>query len=91
MVNAFRRAIAEVKHRWLVIEWVTKYLLSEAPTCFGRHIKPLVLAAFAIHTGRLWSVTLSVVHKEGLCSSSGDFNRLPMMIMMILMMILFNK
>jgi hypothetical protein len=36
-VSALRRAIAEVKQRWSVIERVTKNLLSRAPPCFGRH------------------------------------------------------
>jgi hypothetical protein len=43
-----RRAIAEAKQRWSVIGWVTKNLLSRAPPGFGRHVKPLVLAAFAV-------------------------------------------
>jgi hypothetical protein len=30
------------------IGWVTKNLLSRAPPCFGRHVKPLVPVAFAI-------------------------------------------
>ncbi|RVE52732.1 hypothetical protein evm_002605 [Chilo suppressalis] len=43
-------AIVEVKQlsQWSVIGWVTKNLLSRAPPCFGRHVKPLVLAAFAV-------------------------------------------
>jgi hypothetical protein len=47
-VNALRRAIAEVKQRWSVIGWMTKNLLSRAPKCFKRHVKPLVPAAFAV-------------------------------------------
>jgi hypothetical protein len=47
-VSALRRAIAEVKQRRSVIGWVTKNLLSRAPPCFGRHVKPLVLVAFAV-------------------------------------------
>jgi hypothetical protein len=47
-----RRAIAEAKQakQRSVIRWVTKYfiLLSRAPPCFGRHVKPLVPVAFAI-------------------------------------------
>jgi hypothetical protein len=46
-VSALRRAIAEVKQRWSDIGWVTKNLLSRASPCFGRHVKPLVLAASA--------------------------------------------
>jgi hypothetical protein len=64
-VSALRRAIAEVKQRWSAIGWVTK--LSRAPPCFGRHVKPLVLAVFAVAPtlqsvlgpqGGLWPVLL---------------------------------
>jgi hypothetical protein len=44
-VRALRRAIAEVKQCRSVNGWVTKNLLSQTPPCFGRHVKPLVLAA----------------------------------------------
>jgi hypothetical protein len=44
-VSVLRRAIAEAKERWSVFGWVTKNLLSRAPPCFGRHVKPLVPAA----------------------------------------------
>jgi hypothetical protein len=47
-VSALRRAIAKVKQRWSVIGWVTKNLISRAPPCFSRHVKPLVPAAFAV-------------------------------------------
>jgi hypothetical protein len=53
------RAIAEVKQRWSVIGWVTKNLLSRAPPCFGRHVKPLVPATIAVvssHHGPAWWV-----------------------------------
>jgi hypothetical protein len=62
-----QRAIAEVKQRWSVIARVTKNLLSRAPPCFGRHVKPLVPAAFAVVSthqpasdtrGGLWLVLL---------------------------------
>jgi hypothetical protein len=46
--SALRRAIAEVKQLWSVIRWITKSLLSRAPPCFGRHVKPLVSVAFAV-------------------------------------------
>jgi hypothetical protein len=58
-------------------------LLSRAPPCFGMHVKPLVPAAFAVVSthqsalgprGGLWPV-LWVIHKKGLCPSSGDINR----------------
>jgi hypothetical protein len=60
-------ATAEVKQRWSVIGWVTKNLLSRAPRCFRRHVKPLVPAAFAVVSthqtaldprGELWPVLL---------------------------------
>jgi hypothetical protein len=51
-VSALRRAIAEFKQRWSVIGWVSKNLLSRVPPtclpCFGRHVEPLVPAAFAV-------------------------------------------
>jgi hypothetical protein len=87
-----------------VIGWVTKNLLSRAPPWFGRHVKPLVPAAFAVvsthpqygfiyylftyglPTNPHWvrvvgcgPFSLCVIHKEGLCPSSGDINRLMMM------------
>jgi hypothetical protein len=61
------RAIAEVKQSLLAIGWVTKNLLSRAPPCFGRHVKPLVPAAYAVVSihqsalgprGGLWPVLL---------------------------------
>jgi hypothetical protein len=80
-ISALRRAIAEVKQRWSVSGWVTKNLLSRALPCFGRHVKSIVPAAFAVVStyqpamgprSGLWPV----LHKEGLCPSSGDINRL---------------
>jgi hypothetical protein len=80
-VSALRSAIAEVKQRWSVIEWVTNYLLSRVPPCFGRHVKPLVPAVFASsHQSGLPVLLMCVIHKEGLCLSSGAINRLMMMI-----------
>ncbi|RVE52739.1 hypothetical protein evm_002612 [Chilo suppressalis] len=34
--------------QWSVIGWVTESLLFRVPTCFRRHVKPLVLAASAV-------------------------------------------
>jgi hypothetical protein len=87
-VSALRRVIVEVKQRWSVIGWETKSLLSRAPPYFGRHTKPLVPVAFAVvstHQPALAPVgygpfSLCVIHKEGLCPSSGNINRLMMMI-----------
>jgi hypothetical protein len=84
-VSALWRAIAEVKQRWTVMVWVNKNLLFQAPPCFGSNVKPLVPAAFAVvcthqpalgPRGGLWPAFLCVIHKEGLCPSSGDINRL---------------
>jgi hypothetical protein len=47
-VSALRRAIVEVKQRWSVIGLVTKNVLTRAPPCFGRHVKPLVPAAILV-------------------------------------------
>jgi hypothetical protein len=65
-VSALLRGIAEIWQRWSVIGWVTKILLSRAAPCFGKHVKPLVPAAFAVVTyqtalsprGELWTVHL---------------------------------
>jgi hypothetical protein len=93
--SALWRPIVEVKRRWSVIGWVTKNLLSRAPPCFGWHIEPLVPAAFAVVSthqsvlGPAWWVMARspyMYHKEGLCCSNGDINRLMMMMMMIMMM-----
>jgi hypothetical protein len=43
-----RSAIAEVKQCRLVIGWVTRKFLSRASPCFGRHVEPLIPAAFAV-------------------------------------------
>jgi hypothetical protein len=75
------RKLSNVVH---VIGWVTKNLLSRAPPRFGRHVKPLVPAAFAVvstHQPALGPrgygpFSLCVIHKEGLCPSIGDIIRL---------------
>jgi hypothetical protein len=82
-VSGLRRAIAEVKQRWSVIGCVTKNVLSRTPPCFGRHVKPLVPVAFALdpHWPRVVGYgpfSLCVIHKEGLCPSSGGINKLMM-------------
>jgi hypothetical protein len=79
-----RRAIAQVKQRWSVIGWVTKNLLCRAPPCFGRHVLYLQsLAPTNPHWARMVGYgpfSLCIIHKEGLCPSNGDINRLMMMI-----------
>jgi hypothetical protein len=87
MAPLLRHAIAEAKQRWSVIGGVIKNLLFQA-LCFGRHVKPLVPVAFAslAPTNPLWACvvgygpfSLCVIHKKGLCLSSGDINKLIMM------------
>jgi hypothetical protein len=55
--------LSNVGHRWIG----DHHLLSQAPPCFGRHVKPLVPAAFAVimthqpalgPRGGLWPVLL---------------------------------
>jgi hypothetical protein len=66
--------IAKAKQRWPIIGWVTKILLSRAPSCFRRHVKPLVpadlqsLAPTNPHWVRVVAYgpfTLCVIHQEG--------------------------
>jgi hypothetical protein len=74
------RAVAEVKRHWSVIGWVTKNYLLRASQ------GTLIPAAFAVvstHQPALGArgvgtFSLCVIHKEGLCPSSGDINRLMM-------------
>jgi hypothetical protein len=67
-VSALRCAIAEAKLNWSVIGWVTKNLLSRAPPCVERHVKPLVLAVFVVvisalgPRGGIWPVLLMDVN-----------------------------
>jgi hypothetical protein len=69
-------------------------VLSRGSPFFGRHVKPLFPAEFAIVSahqsalgprGGLWSVLLYIIYKDSLSLSSGYINRLMMMMMMILM------
>jgi hypothetical protein len=88
-VSALWHAIVEVKQRWSVIGWVTKNLLSRAPLCFGRHVKPS--AAFVVlstHQPALGQrggpFSLCVIDKNAyvrLCPSIEDINRLMTMMM----------
>jgi hypothetical protein len=88
-VSALRRAIGEVKQCWLVIVWVPKNLFSRAPPCFERKVEPLIPAAVAVVSshqpvlsprGGLWPVLLiCIIYKKGLCPSSGEINRLMIM------------
>jgi hypothetical protein len=83
-VSALRRAIAEVKQRWSVIGWVTKYYLDLLRASEGKlsrwprlHLQSLAPTnphwAHVVGYGPFF---LCVFHKEGLCPSSGDINRL---------------
>jgi hypothetical protein len=90
-VSVLRRAIAEVKQRWLVIEWVTKNLLTRSPPCFGKYVKQLIPAAFAVvstyqpalgpRSGLRPVLLMCVIHKEGLCPNNGDIHWLIIMMM----------
>jgi hypothetical protein len=82
------RTIAEVKQHRSVIGWVTKIFLSLHLPCLGRHVKLLVPADLQslVPTNPQWArvvgydpFSLSVIHTEGQCPSSGNINRLLMM------------
>jgi hypothetical protein len=84
-VSALRRAIVEVKQRWSVIGWVTKYLLSrtlsEGTLSRWSRLELQSLAPTNPHWARVVGYgpfSLCVIHKEGLCPSNGDTNRLMM-------------
>jgi hypothetical protein len=51
--RSFRFFVRSRKISWSVIGWVTKNLFSRVSPCFGRHVKPLVPAAFAVVSTRL--------------------------------------
>jgi hypothetical protein len=57
---------------------------------FGKHVRPLVPAVVVVSTNLHWGhvvgygpFSLCVVHKEGLCPSSGDINRLMIIFVLI--------
>jgi hypothetical protein len=86
-----RRAIAEAKHRsqWPVLGWVTKiYYLellraSEGTLSRWSRLHLQSLAPTNPHWVRVVGYGpffLWVIHKEGLCPSSGDINRLMMIL-----------
>jgi hypothetical protein len=56
--------------------------LNYANPCFGRHVWPLALAVFAVISTHHWAYgpfSFQVMHKEVLCPSNGDINRLMIM------------
>jgi hypothetical protein len=83
-------AIAEVVQlSQISVMGLVTYLLFRASPCFARNVKPLVPAALLslARTNPHWarmvgyeSFFLCVIHKEHLYSSSGDINRLMMII-----------
>jgi hypothetical protein len=86
-VTALLRTITEIKQCWSVTGWVTKNLVSRVTPCFGKHVKPLVPVIFAVVSihksalgprGGFMASSPCVIHKEGLCPSNGDINRLMM-------------
>jgi hypothetical protein len=69
----------------LVSHWMGD---QKAPPCFGWHVKPLVPAAFAAVSTHQPALVVShgpsflcVIHKEGLCPSSGYINKLSMIVL----------
>jgi hypothetical protein len=86
-ISALRCAIAEVKLRWSVIGWVTKYIISSSSVLrkARQAVGPgFICSRYHHHAlrprGEYGPFSLCVIHKEGLCPSSGDINRLMMMI-----------
>jgi hypothetical protein len=86
-VSALQRAIAKVKQRWLVNGWVIKNFLCQAPPCFEGTLSrwPRLNFQWIAPTNLHWACvvgygpfSLCFIHKEGLCPSSGDINRLMM-------------
>jgi hypothetical protein len=79
--------IAEVKQRWSVIGWVTKnyylelLLASEGTLSRWSQLHLQSLAPTKPHWAHVvgYGPFLCVIHKEGLCPTSGDINRLMMM------------
>jgi hypothetical protein len=84
-VSALRRAIAEVKQRWSVIGKIYYLELLRALEGTYSHWSRLHLQFLAPtnpHWGRVVGYgpfSLCVIHKEGLCPSSGGINMLIMM------------
>jgi hypothetical protein len=44
-LRSVRRSAIELINLRLVIEWETENFLSQAPPCFGRHIKPFAIVS----------------------------------------------
>jgi hypothetical protein len=92
----FSVRLRKLSNVWSVIGWVTKNLLSRAP-CFRKHVKPLVPYLRSLEpTNQHWArevgygpFFLCVIHKEGLCPSSGALIGW-MMIMMIKLLFDFS-
>jgi hypothetical protein len=85
-VSALRCAISEVKQRWSLNGWPKIYNLELLPAsegtlshCSRLHLQSLAPTNPHWARGGLWpDLLMCVIHKEGLCPSSGDFNRLMM-------------
>jgi hypothetical protein len=83
-VDKIHRGTAEVKQCWSGMRWVTKHLLSWAPPCFGRYVKPMVSPGFVVISnqsalsprGEFWPILLMCNQQEDLCPI---INRLMMM------------
>jgi hypothetical protein len=84
-VSALRRAIAEVKEHWLVIRWLTNILLSRVHSSLEdtlsrwSRLHLQVLAPTNPHWARVVGYgpfSFCIIHKEGMCLSSGDIHGL---------------
>jgi hypothetical protein len=85
-----RCTIAAAKQKWSIIGWVTKFFYFEPRRASAATLSQwsrLYLHSLA-PTNPHWArvvgyynclFSLCVIHKEGLCPSSGDINRLMMM------------
>jgi hypothetical protein len=76
--SALRHAIAEVKQRWSKIYYLELLCASEGTlshwSLINRHWARVVVYG---------PFSLCVLHKEGLCPSSGDINRVIIIIIII--------
>jgi hypothetical protein len=82
--------MVEVKQRWSVFGWVTKnyylglFRASEGTLSRWFRLHLQLLAPTILQWARVVGYgpfSLCVIHKEGLCPSSGDINRLMNMMM----------
>jgi hypothetical protein len=69
------RPVATLKRNYLELLHVSEGTnVAVASGCILQSLAPMVVGR-----GGLWPVLLIFIHKEGLCPSSGDINRMMMM------------